>query len=144
MKKETVTGKYGKQSGKNKNIYNVYGRAHKDFCCSWCGIRIANCSVTTNGLDATYPFCTWTCGWRYGRHMLGELREGRIKPSQLLFYPGTQEVGQDRIASPLKRLKIVFGDDHFLQGGHAIRERVVVIEYALGDKAADQGEPGEE
>ena len=86
MKKETVTGKYGKQSGKNKNIYYVYGRAHK----------------------------------------------------------GTQEVGQDRIASPLKRLKIVFGDDHFLQGGHAIRERVMVIEYALGDKAADQGEPGEE
>ena len=80
MAKENVTKKYGKQSGKNKNRYNVYGRAHKDFCCSWCGIKIANCSVTVNGLEATYPFCTWTCGWRYGRHMLDELREGNIKP----------------------------------------------------------------
>ena len=88
MAKENVTQKYGKQSGKNKNEYNVYGRAHKDFGCSWCGIRIDKITFHEHlGGDgstrfiSTYPFCTWACGWRYGRHMLGELREGRIKPS---------------------------------------------------------------
>ena len=70
MAKESVTAKYGKQSGKNKCEYNVYGRAKESFGCKWCGIRIRNCSITANGFVPTHPFCSWTCGWRYGSAIL--------------------------------------------------------------------------